>query len=347
MPRPAGRAAANAMAARVAATQELLEAEVARLIKGEDWVRFLGFQARLHRYSSGNTLLIVAQHSAAFHEGRVPDPEPSYVAGYQTWKALGRHVDKGQHGYAILAPVRSVFREAVDVHGERRRLGPGEQLAGGEIAESRQVLRGWTIRTVWDASQTSGRPLPERPQPKLLEGQAPQGLREAVVGLIEARGFSFSTVPDAGSIGGANARTDFSARTVVVRADMDQAAQVRSILHEAGHLLLRHGEPPGCLLPRALQEVEAESVAFVVATANSMPAGPYSFAYIGSWAGEAGPRAVAATQARVAEAAKTIIAISPARHMGGGRPPGAEAALGAPGVGGEPAADPEPEVVAL
>src|SRR5579884_3281876 len=72
------------MAARVAATQELLEAEVARLIKGEDWVRFLGFQARLHRYSSGNTLLIVAQHSAAFHEGRVPDPER------RTWPAT-RH----------------------------------------------------------------------------------------------------------------------------------------------------------------------------------------------------------------------------------------------------------------
>jgi hypothetical protein len=41
----------EAIAARVMATQRVLEAEVARLVSGEDWVRFLAFQARLYRYS--------------------------------------------------------------------------------------------------------------------------------------------------------------------------------------------------------------------------------------------------------------------------------------------------------
>jgi hypothetical protein len=74
----------EAIAAKVAATQQVLEAEVARLVSGEDWVRFLAFQARLHRYSAGNSQLIMAQHRARFEEGLVPGPEPSVVAGFKT-----------------------------------------------------------------------------------------------------------------------------------------------------------------------------------------------------------------------------------------------------------------------
>ena len=94
---------------------------------------------------------------------------------------------------------------------------------------------------------------------------------------------------------------------------------------EAAHVLL-HGEPPGMYLPRALKEVEAESVAFVVASAHGMATDDYSFPYVATWAGGKDPaRAVAATQARVAQASRTIIDASAAAHTDGGRPPGAEA----------------------
>jgi hypothetical protein len=39
----------EAIAARVGGTQQVLEAEVARFVSGKDRVRFLAFQARLHR----------------------------------------------------------------------------------------------------------------------------------------------------------------------------------------------------------------------------------------------------------------------------------------------------------
>ncbi|WP_408635610.1 ArdC family protein [Phytohabitans suffuscus] len=49
--------------------------------------------------SFNNTLLIWSQHLAAFEQGRVPEPMPSYVAGYKQWQSLDRQVAKGQPGY--------------------------------------------------------------------------------------------------------------------------------------------------------------------------------------------------------------------------------------------------------
>ena len=50
--------------------------------------------ARFHNYSLNNLLLIDMQY-----------PRATRVAGFQTWKGLGRHVMKGQKGIRILAPM--------------------------------------------------------------------------------------------------------------------------------------------------------------------------------------------------------------------------------------------------
>jgi hypothetical protein len=82
-------------------------------------------------------------------------------------------------------------------------------------------------------------------------------------------------------------------------------------------------------LPRSRKEVEAESVAFVVAAAHGMPTDGYSFPYVAAWSSQAAEpaREVAATQARVVHASKAILAASPAEHCAGGRVPGVEAAI--------------------
>ena len=82
-------------AAKVALAQETLAAEVTALQSGEDWRRYLAFQARLHTYSPNNVMLIAAQHAFAYGEGRVGAPEPTYVAGFNTWRALGRCTQAG------------------------------------------------------------------------------------------------------------------------------------------------------------------------------------------------------------------------------------------------------------
>jgi hypothetical protein len=319
---------AERTAAKVALAQQTLAAQVAAVCSGEDWKRFLDFQARLHSYSPNNVMLIAAQHAKAHADGLVEAPDPTYIAGFNTWRALGRSVNKGQHGYAVLAPCRYDRRTATDAHGDTRRLARNEIPTTGESVERQAVLAGFRVEHVFDVSQTSGVELPDAPRPVLLEGEAPAGLGGAVLGLIEERGYRVDTVPDAAAIQGANGQTNWDSRTVVVRADMSDAAIVKTLIHEAAHVLAHEG-PPGKFLPRPIKEVEAESVAYVVASAHGMPTDDYSFPYVAGWAGEAGASAVQATQGRVARTARQIIEASPAPHTRGGKVPGAELAVAA------------------
>ena len=315
-------------AARIADAQQTLAAEVAKLTTGDDWRRFLDFQAKLHAYSPNNVMLVVAQHAQAFADGLVPAEHPTHLAGFHTWRALGRSVDKGQHGYAILAPCRYDRRVALDPTGQGRPLAKGEAPCADEQVEDRRVLAGFRVEHVFDVSQTSGVAIPEPPSPSLLAGEAPAGLGAAVLGMIEERGFRVDTVPDASALQGANGQTNWGSRTMLVRADMDDAAMVKTLIHEAAHCVLHEG-PPGQFLPRPVKEVEAESVAYVVASVHGLPTDGYSFPYVAGWAGEDAGKAVAATQARVAAAARHIVEASPAPHLSGGRPPGVEAVVAA------------------
>ncbi len=59
----------------------------------EAFERYLDVQARFHKYSWHNCMLIAMQR-----------PEATRVAGYQTWRTLGRQVRKGERGIMIFAP---------------------------------------------------------------------------------------------------------------------------------------------------------------------------------------------------------------------------------------------------
>jgi hypothetical protein len=317
------------VAERVALAQARIEAAVAAIQSGSEWANYLKLQSSLHRYSANNVWLIACQHVAAFDQGLVDTPWPTYVAGFNTWKALGRSVTKGQHGYQILAPNRGVARVVSDANGHERTLGADEAPSVGESLESRQVLRGFRIEHVFAAEQTTGDPLPEPPTPKLLDGQAPDGLWDNIIGQINGRGYGVRLVPSTAAIGGANGQTTWDGHLVEIRSDMDEAARTKTLIHELGHVVLHD---PSTLagqvhLPRGLKEVEAESVAFIVADAHGMATDDYTFPYVAAWSGDEGAKAVRATASRVASAAQSIIEASTATRGTGGRAPGVEAAL--------------------
>jgi hypothetical protein len=151
------------VADRVAWAMVRIDAAVVAIQSGADWISYLKLQSSLHRYSANNVLLIASQHSAAFEQGLVDTPWPSYGAGFNTWKALGRSVAKSQHGYQILAPNRRAARVATDAAGHARTLGADEAPSAGESLESRRVLKGFRNEHVFAAEQTTGDPLPEPP----------------------------------------------------------------------------------------------------------------------------------------------------------------------------------------
>jgi antirestriction protein ArdC len=95
------------------------------------------------------------------------NPEATLVAGFHKWKTLGRSVKKGQKGIAIFAPC--AYRTKVeDDNGDEKTF---------------QQLRGVRVVHVFDTSQTEGEDLPDLDavRPKLLDGDAPVGIWDALV----------------------------------------------------------------------------------------------------------------------------------------------------------------------
>ena len=318
----------EARAAREAKLDELheqLTAHVEALVTGEDWARALTFAAQFRSRSFNNTLLIFAAHEAAWEAGRVPDPVPSLVAGFRQWEQLGRHVEKGQRGYGILAPVTGRFASATPQDAMSwRRLDPRETPRPGEVVRSRMI--GTKPAHVFDVSQTAGVELPAPPRPVLLEGEAPPGLREGLIRQVEAAGYAFVPVPHEGVIRGANGMTDYTARTVAVRTNMDDAAQAKTICHELAHVLLHDPSDEDATRHRGIGEVEAESVALMVGAAHGMDTSAYTVPYVASWATTvAGKEPVAVVQAtaeRVRKAAVGILDQLDTAQIGDGPPPG-------------------------
>ncbi len=203
-----------------------------------------------------------------------------------------------------------------------------------EVASGRRQVTGWTTATVFSLSQTEGDPLPLPPRPTLLQGAAPAGLWDGLVTQLRGAGYDLVTVPKSAEIGGANGVTNFTTRVVRVRTDMDDAAQVKTLAHELGHVLLhdpaRTGTDPRDI-HRGVLEVEAESVAYLIGAAHGMDTTGYTLPYVTTWAGGKDPAAtVRATAARVVRTSRTILETLPTDHGLGGQPPGAGRVVGAP-----------------
>jgi len=224
----------------------------------------------------GNLLLIGAQA-----------PQATRVAGFRTWQSLGRQVRKGERGIAILAPCtyRPKTTDRAEPAGPAAPAGqePATTSGGGVAPQGvgGKQVRGFRVVHVFAQYQTEGAPLPEV-APTLLVGQAPAGLWDALTEQVIGHGYTVHR----GDTGQANGWTDPTSRTVRVSSDVDDAQAVKTLIHELAHIEAGHvADLPTYATCRGRCEVEAESVAYVVATAQGMHASGYSFAYVAGWAG--------------------------------------------------------------
>jgi hypothetical protein len=104
---------------------------------------------------------------------------------------------------------------------------------------------------------------------------------------------------------GANGVTDFAARSVRVRADVDDLQATKTLCHELAHVLLHNPEHGG--VASNVAEVEAESVAYVVCQAAGMATTDYSLPYLARWSrGDVG--LITATAERVLATARGVLA---------------------------------------
>jgi hypothetical protein len=245
------------------------------LISGDDWRAMLEIAGRFHRYSAHNIFLIQAQF-----------PTATRVAGYRRWASLGRQVRSGETGIAILAPCVS-------------RIRPGDDTTDEDPLEPKRMLRGFRVVYVFDESQTDGAALPDL-RAHLFVGGDTAKLCAGLERLIAGAGFTVRR----GYCAGANGVTDFSARTVTVRSDVDDLQATKTLCHELAHCLLHDPRPDP--IPRNRAEVEAESVAYVVCQFAGMATTDYSLPYLARWScGDAS--LIVATAERALGAARLIL----------------------------------------
>lgn len=210
--------------------------------------QFLAAVSKFHRYSFGNIMLILSQR-----------PDASQVAGFNSWKSLGRFVKKGEKGIVIIAPMLLKKREAEPATGE----------------SDSKILRFRAVH-VFDITQTDGDPLPEIGKVCGDPGEHLAKLRR----VVEGKGITITTEEMQGALG-------LSCGGHIKLAPGLSAAEEFSVLaHEFAHELLHHG-PDGVRGTKMQRETEAEAVAYVVTTAVGLDNANASLDYINLHKGDA------------------------------------------------------------
>ena len=210
---------------------------------------FLKAMGRFHRYSFQNLMLILTQR-----------PEATRVAGFHTWRKLGRTVNKGEKGIAIFAPMRIKKKE--------------EREETNDDAQS--VLR-FRVVHVFDVSQTEGDPLPE---PARVSGDA-SGAMDALRSVIAGRGIEL--VEDA-DLGGADGLS--TGGRIKIRGGLAPAAAFGVLAHELAHEMLHQNVEKQDRPPKSVRETEAEAVAHVVCESFGLDVGSAASDYIGLYQGD-------------------------------------------------------------
>jgi len=203
--------------------------------RSETLRNYLAAMAKFHRYSLHNLLLIVSQR-----------PDATRVAGFHTWKQLGRNVKKGAKGIMILAPM--VLRKTK------------EETTSGE--DHSKTAMGFRVVYVFDQIDTEGEPLCE-----LGSAQGdPAGYTEKLKEFIAERRiqleYSDSIYPAQGQC---------SPGKIVLLPGQTAAEEYATLAHEAAHSLL-HMQERRAETTKRVRETEAEAVAFVVCEAIGLKA---------------------------------------------------------------------------
>lgn len=215
---------------------------------------YLNVMSKFHHYSYINTILIYNQN-----------PEATKVAGYNTWKKLGRHVERGERGIRIYRPYVKSYDKKTDKLDEN----------GNNIVEKVSITR-FTVAYVFDIAQTSGRDLPELIDK--LEG----AVNNFDIYMNALQKMSEYPIEYNDNIGKANGVCNYTDEKIYIKSGMSQAQTLKTAIHEVAHLL-RHKNSEKS---REEKEIEAESTAYVVCNNIGLDTSDYSFGYIGSWAQE-------------------------------------------------------------
>ena len=256
---------------RVQELTDKLEQGLQDLFNSDSYRNYLSTMSKFHNYSFNNTLLIAMQKSDA-----------TLVAGYKAWqKNFERHVNKGEKAIRILAPAPYKIKE------ERDKIDPLTQELlldkdGNPQKEEVEItIPAFRAVSVFDLSQTDGKPIPELTAKELLSDV--EGYQD-MIRAVEA----ISPVPiELEEIAGdSKGYYDREAKRIAVQENMSESQTLKTMIHEVAHSKLHSKEveqDEQMRKDRNTKEVEAESVAYTVCQHFGIDTSDYSFGYIAGW----------------------------------------------------------------
>lgn len=174
-------------------------------------------------------------------------PEATKVAGYKTWKSLGREVKPGEKAIWIKAPVK--------------------------------IKKGLTESTlfrfvpVFDISQTQGRELPEITTK--LTTCADKATILKLTNIAYKYGFAVNFLPLRSSLNGDCSHLE---KLIRINSENSLSQQIKTLIHELAHAL-GHEK----YVDVTLAEIEAESVAYIVCSYLGIDSSCYSSGYLLGW----------------------------------------------------------------
>jgi antirestriction protein ArdC len=257
-----------------------IEQGIKDLFQSDRYAQYLRTMSRFHRYSVNNTMLIYMQK-----------PDATLVAGFNKWRdQFSRNVMRGEKGIKIIAP--TPFKKKI----EEEKLDPDTKAPvldadGKVIMEEKEIkIPMYKVVSVFDVSQTEGKPLPT------LANDLMGNVKQYEI-FIEALRRS-SPVPFTFETMEPNTDGYFSDKDqrIVIRSGMSEAQTVSAAVHEITHATLHNYEQAKLAAAkgdetaespkpkdRRTEEVEAESVSYAVCQYYGIQTGENSFGYIASW----------------------------------------------------------------
>ena len=200
-----------------------IEKGIQELFQSEKYRQYLRTMSRFHKYSVNNTMLIYMQK-----------PDATVVAGFNKWRdQFGRNVLKGEKGIKIIAP--TPYKKKI----EEAKLDPDTKLPmldadGKAIMEEKEIkIPMYKPVTVFDVSQTEGKPLPQLAADLTGSVQNYEVFMEAVKRSAPVPVFMENMT-------GMDGYYDDENRRIAVRTGMSEVQTVCAAIHEIAHSKL-HG----------------------------------------------------------------------------------------------------------
>ena len=256
-----------------------IEKGIQELFESDRYRNYLTTMSRFHRYSLNNVMLIHAQK-----------PDATLVAGFNKWKnSFGRHVKKGEKGIQILAPTPYKIKQ------EEQKLDPDTKLPlldenGEPVTEEKEVtIPMFKVVSVFDVSQTDGRPLPQ------ISSTLTGDVAEYEVFLEALHRTSPVPISFQAMEPGMDGYFAPKKQEIFLREGMSQVQTICAAVHEIAHSKLHDYEHmteladdgETILVPgeksRNTEEVEAESVSYAVCQYFGIETADNSFGYIAAW----------------------------------------------------------------